>query len=377
MKKILKNTIFKCFSFINKFIPKKDNYILLYSANKGIMFNLLPLKKYLVDNGYLNGNKIICGIESKKYMEYDGCKYVTHCVAIFYYFFSKHVFYTAGQLPIKPSNNQMVMHLIHGMPFKSVGRLSNIQNGYEDYSSYFVVTSDIFKDVMVKCYGCGVENVIVNSEPMTDIFFQEYKKYDFGSFEKVILWVPTFRQSSYLGYNDSEVTDGLPLFEESDLMGLNEVLRNYNYRLIVKFHPFQNTGKCKQKNFSNLNIMSDEDLKKQNWNIYELLPQIDILLADYSSLFLQFLLLDKPMAFVMPDFDEYSKKRGFVFENPKDLMPGVKITTKKEFYNFLEDVSLGKDEYVLERKRVKKIMHKYSDDKSCERLVDFSKIKKC
>ena len=50
LKKVLKGTIFKGISLINNIIPKKDNYILLYSGNKGIGFNLLPLKEYLLEN---------------------------------------------------------------------------------------------------------------------------------------------------------------------------------------------------------------------------------------------------------------------------------------------------------------------------------------
>ena len=52
IKKILKSTVFKGISAVNKWCQKKDNLILLYSGNKGITYNLAPLLQYLIDNRY-------------------------------------------------------------------------------------------------------------------------------------------------------------------------------------------------------------------------------------------------------------------------------------------------------------------------------------
>lgn len=63
LKKSLKNSVFKVVSLLNNVVPKHNNYILLYSGNKGISFNLIPLRDYLLLNGYDTNNRIICGIE--------------------------------------------------------------------------------------------------------------------------------------------------------------------------------------------------------------------------------------------------------------------------------------------------------------------------
>ena len=42
---------------------------------------------------------------------------------------------------------------------------------------------------------------------MTDDLFKEHEKYNFGEYDKIILWMPTFRQSDYLNYNDSGLDD--------------------------------------------------------------------------------------------------------------------------------------------------------------------------
>lgn len=376
LKKVLKGTIFKGISLINNIIPKKDNYILLYSGNKGIGFNLLPLKEYLLENKFDNNNKIICGIEELKYKDNDNCIYVNHIKAILYFLRSKHVFYTAGQIPIKPSKKQIVLHLHHGSPFKTIGNLTKINNGDEMFFSKSMATGEVFRNVYSKAYLCREENILINSEPVTDVFFKKYKKYELGDYDKILLWTPTFRQSDYLGYNDSNKEEILPTFNEDDYNELNDNLKKYNYKLIVKLHPSQDLNKYNKLKFSNLEILSNDDFKKKNMEIYNLLPQVDVLISDYSSLFLQFLLLDKPIMFVVPDIEEYGEKRGFVFENPLDFMPGAIIKTKDEFYSYLDKLHSGEDDYIDKRKKVKKIVHEFCDGKSCERLIEFSKIRK-
>lgn len=376
LKKVLKSTVFRIISLVNKIIPKKNNYIMLYSGNKGIDFNLLPLKKYLIENRYNVNNKIICGIESMKYSVNDSCKYVNHFKSIFYFLHTKHVFYTAGQLPIKPSKDQIVIHLQHGTTFKTCGLLTKINNGDEMFFSKCVATSDIYKKIYSRAFNCKVDDVIINSEPVTDIFFNnKYKKYNLGEFSKVILWVPTFRQSDYLGYNDSDSEELLPLFCENDYEELNEFLKKLNFKLIVKIHPSQELTKYNKLRFSNLDILSSNDFKDSGMELYNLLPQIDLLLADYSSVFLQFLLIGKPIAFVVPDIEEYMRKRGTVFNNYDEIMAGEIIKNKKDFYKFFMDFSNGIDNYEILRKKAKEIIHKFDDGHSCERLIEYSRIK--
>lgn len=377
IKRILKSTVFRVLTTINKIVPKRNDTIILYSANKGITFNLQPLFNYLIENKYNTKYKIICGIESMKYKgeQYDNVYYVTHLRAIFLFMRSAHVFYTAGQIPIKPSDNQIVIHMNHGITdLKTVGALTKINNGDEYFFSYIIASSPIYVPIVAEEYLCSEDKVKIASEPMIDRILNPCNKYNFGGFKKVLLWTPTFRQSDYIGYDDSKQEELLPLFKENTYTELNEKLRKIDCLLLVKLHPEQNLIGYKQLIYSNLRIYNHEDFIKSGYNLYDLMAQVDGMLGDYSSTCFQFLLTDKPLAFVIPDFDEYSEKRGFVFENPKDYMPGWKIYTKQEFWNFLNDFSEGKDEYIEERLRIKNIIHFYQDGNSCERILKIGNI---
>jgi CDP-glycerol glycerophosphotransferase (TagB/SpsB family) len=93
-------------------------------------------------------------------------------------------------------------------------------------------------------------------------------------------------------------------------------------------------------------------LKKENVNLYELMAHTDALLSDYSSAAVDYLLLDKPMGFILTDFDEYEKARSWCYDNVKDYMPGHHIYTAEDLREFLADTAAGRDAYAEARAKV-------------------------
>lgn len=104
------------------------------------------------------------------------------------------------------------------------------------------------------------------------------------------------------------------------------------------------------------------------------MKQTDFLIADYSSVFLEYLLLDKPIGFAIPDYDEYKKKRGFIFENAQLYMPGYKMFKKHDLFDFLALIGAGIDEYKEERKAICDRIHQYKDGNNCKRCLELSDI---
>jgi CDP-glycerol glycerophosphotransferase (TagB/SpsB family) len=374
LKKVLKNTIFKAFSIINKFIPKDENIVLLYSANKGIQYSLIPLRDYLMKNGFDKKYRIVCGIENLKYRDNDGLEYISRTQAYKLFFKAKHVFYTTGQIPIKPSTNQCVIHLRHGNTnFKSSGKKTNIHNGDEFFFTYMAATSTYFKRIMSEEYGCQESNIIVVGDPLIDELLEaKFDKTSFSGFSKMMLWLPTFRKSDYLGYDDSTIEDSIPLFGSEEYKELNNELAKRNIKLIVKLHPAQNVVSSTTVHYSNLDVYTNDDFLATNYTLFGLMKQSDVLIGDYSSALMQYLVLDKPLAFVVPDIDEYVQKRGFVFKNPEEYMGGHIIKDKRKFYSFLDDITTNKDVYKEKRHKILHEMYEYTDNHNCERIVKLS-----
>ena len=376
LKNALKGSVFPVISFINKLLPKFDKRVLLYMPNKRFIYSLGPLKQYLLENGYDKRYKMSYGnlIFAK-----DGSvieKKFAMVRSMLYFMISRHVFYTAGQLPIKPSKKQIVFHLQHGnATFKPLGKLANIDNGDEYFFTYMAATSQLYVPIRAKEYECPESCVKIVGDAMADALLNAPRGvYDFSGFDKVLAWAPTFRNSELMGFKDSDLDTLIPLFDSQDYQELNKILVKYNIKLIVKLHPIQTAPKGTQRHFSHLSIFSNDEFVNSGYDWYTLIANSDGLIGDYSTVSMQYLLLDRPEAFVVPDIDDYAGNRGFVFENPEDYMGGHIIKTKEEFIQFLEDFASGKDIYHDKRHWVCDQIFKYKDANCCERVVKLSEM---
>ena len=138
-------------------------------------------------------------------------------------------------------------------------------------------------------------------------------------FKKVILLAPTFRE-----------TDSSDYFTQEEANKLNKVLKSEDYLLIIKTHPNE-TRWFLHEEYSNLQNIT----KVMNYDATDFTPFVDIVMTDYSSIYIDFLLTWKPVIFYQKDLDEYiNRERGLLY-NPED------VTTKETTaYNFKELVMI-------------------------------------
>ena len=346
MNHYLKTVLFKfktITSKINTIIPKNNKRIVLYS-NWGFRDNLRTLYQYLVDNGYQEEYEIICAsndfyhLEKEKYV-----KYVSIYRGLYYFLTSKYFFYSFGKYPIKPAPNQMVVNLWHGMPLKKIG---NLEEGLEnvDYNFFtkLVSSSDFFTPIMKAAFNATDEQMLLVGNIRNDELFK--KKQD-----KKIIWMPTYRNSK--NYHDSQ--DALIFsLKEDDFSKIEQLLSEYGYQLYIKLHPLEESRLQVQMNHSNIHLLTEEIISEQYWTLYTFLGTTSALITDYSSVFLDYYLLNRPVAFTINDYEEYKEKRGFVFEDVKSLMVGSVIRNSNDLLKFLEGLAQSEDEYEKERNEV-------------------------
>ena len=103
--------------------------------------------------------------------------------------------------------------------------------------------------------------------------------------------------------------------------------------------------------------------------VYTLLRNADALITDYSSVYFDYMLLDRPIAFATGDIDFYNEERGFIFENPKEYMPGMEIKNIYDVEKFIADTINGMDEFKEARHQVNEKVNYYKDGDSCERIA--------
>lgn len=94
------------------------------------------------------------------------------------------------------------------------------------------------------------------------------------------------------------------------------------------------------------------------------------MISDYSSIYFDFLLLDRPIMFLAPDLKEYENIRGFLL-NPYDFWtPGPKVSTQFQLENYITQMLSGEDVYSNERKKIREILFEYQGGNSSERVFN-------
>ena len=154
------------------------------------------------------------------------------------------------------------------------------------------------------------------------------KKGDF-----IVGYFPTFRDDEKKNVNCYE-----------DIINVSERLQKENIYIVTKMH-FAAGVPCKDVQLSNLiNLPPEAD-------VYNFISDIDVLITDYSSIYFDFLLLNKPIIFYCFDLDYYNcMDRGFLFDYEM-MTPGVKVYEQKVLVDKLLEVKANPMQFLYEKKR--------------------------
>lgn len=291
-------------------------------------------------------------------------------------FLSKYVFFTdAYGFARNCRQDQVRVQLWHGCGFKTRVNFVPCEHRYE----YNIVISNEYKKIHANIYGLRNDQVLITGYPKIDWLFhpileERLLRLGIPNSTKYIFWLPTFRsakkQLSQLNENTLSSDNGLPILNDTGkLSKLNDILNKANMVMIIKLHPFQNIESIHVDNLSNIVLLANEKLIKEDVQINQLLGWADALVSDYSSVAVDYLILDRPIAFTMDDVEKYSASRGFVFDNIHDWLPGKELFNAEDFYEFVKEIAVNEDVAREKRKMIRKRMHTYYDDKSSKRVL--------
>lgn len=346
MNKNLKTLFFKISdltSKLNTLIPKKRNRIVIYS-NWGFRDNIRTLYQYLVDNGYQDKYEIVCASNEFYHLKKDtSVRFVSIYRGLYYFLTSKYFFYSFGKYPIKPSRNQMVVNLWHGMPLKKIGNLeSGMENIDYNFFTKLVSSSDLFTPIMKAAFNANDQQMLLVGNIRNDELFEEEK-------DKNVIWMPTYRNSN--NYHDSQDAIIFSL-DDNEFRIINKLLLEYEYHLYIKLHPLEESQFKFKNNYSNIHMLSEETISQNYGTLYKFLGTTSALITDYSSVFLDYYLLNRPVAFTINDYEEYKENRGFVFDDVKSLMAGPIVSNLDDLLVFLNSVMMSEDEFYFERNEI-------------------------
>jgi len=290
---------------------------------------------------------------------------------------SKYIFFTdAYGFARNARKDQVRIQLWHGCGFKTRVNFVPCDRRYE----YNIVIGEIYKKIHANIYGLRDEQVLVTGYPKTDWLFEELPNEKIEHLgipmaKKYIFWLPTFRNAkaelNHLTEESLYSETGLPILDSFDKLDIvNSFLAAHNTLIIVKLHPFQDKSAIRIEKMTNIILLENEQLVDCDLQINQLLTVADALISDYSSAAVDFLLLNRPIAFTLDDVLEYENSRGFVFENIRDWLPGEEIVDFRDYLGFLREIVEGEDSSKDKREKLLSKMHLYKDGNSCQRVLE-------
>lgn len=172
------------------------------------------------------------------------------------------------------------------------------------------------------------------------------------SSDYIISWLPTHRLHSSINI--------LKLFDDYsfDNMKFRNLLEHYHAKLIIKPHFIENH--VVYNKFANCkNIIIYEHIDP-----YPLMRYTDVLITDYSSIFFDYLLLNRPVIFTPFDYKDYLTNNATLYYEYNQVTPGPKCSDWKEVFKHLE-TTLNRikegtvDPYVHERMEICRLFNDY------------------
>ena len=224
---------------------------------------------------------------------------------------------------------------------------------------------------MRKCVVTGqprLDNVVASEGKriLSRLFSSDFSRYD-----KVFFFAPSVRANTFMSAGKLFADNIFRLEDYSDTE-LFDFLTSNNAAIVYKFHP------AEQKSFANMSFIlnehcyqiSDKMLFESDVRYTDILNAFDVLITDYSTIAFDFLLLDRPIVYLVPDYEKYAKGQGFVFHNIEDYMPGKKAKSFAELLFALKESIFAPKLYSEQRAFVIRQRFDYTDGKSAKRVYD-------
>lgn len=297
---------------------------------------------------------------------------------------AEHLFVDAFEfgdyLPAFCWQGKSIIQLWHGSPLKKIGLPEAYSPRDMDpakrkwlvdrYSGYRAVVSPspLYNRIFTMAF--ETQQVWMTGYPRTDVLLREPRPEDalfvdsaYAALQtmdkriRLAVFMPTFRDQSV----------SVLLREGMDWVAFNSFLRQHHVLLAVKLHPGDRQGMALFERQSFTNIIPLDPAS----DVYPILRLSAMLISDYSSIVADYLLLDKPVVFFMPDFAEYMSQTREFFFDPLLMCPGEVCTTLTELASGIEHVlEDGGARFASDRELVKRLTNSHQDGRSCERILE-------
>lgn len=207
---------------------------------------------------------------------------------------------------------QVFINTWHGIPLKTLGLdtpqpLTASLNTQRNFNQATVIpmSSRWTAEKIVGSYGAGLamERVFEIGSPRIDLMLNAdvdkiRKHLEVPSDKKIILYAPTWRGA--IGSVSKNIKEQIEAIKTIQYTTSNE------YILYVSLHHLTRNSLGRLP--AGISYVPDDI------DICEFLSLVDVLVSDYSSIFIDYLVLDRPIVLHVPDLEVYKEERGLLLD---------------------------------------------------------------
>lgn len=271
----------------------------------------------------------------------------------------------------KSRSDQVTIYLDHGSCLKSVRGVYSMSQNLD----YALVQAPAFANVTRYEHSMSDDTILAPlGYPRNDDFFGD-APLDRATlfsvpFRKLIVWYPTFRQHKNGKVAVSDIT--LPLIHDAEAAArINACAKENGVLVVLKPHFAQDTSYIRKADLSNLVFIDDSFFPKHGIRPYQFLHMSDGLITDYSSVYYDYLLQDKPVALTWEDYEQYKEANGFAVDTDIFCAGGEKVYTAEELCGFIRRVANDEDVLRQQRIAVRDLTNAYADGNSAQRVAQW------
>jgi len=191
----------------------------------------------------------------------------------------------------------------------------------------------IFTPIFKRAFRLNNGSIVKSGSPRTDIFFDKslaakhldtYPNIVTAKDDKLktFLYMPTFRDVG----GDFFVSAGF----DFDL--LNKTMAEIKGVFYIKVHPNAGLDGFCLDEYKNIKVVP------ASTDPYPLMSYVDVLITDYSSIYIDFLLLDKPILFFAFDLPHYLASCRDMYFDYEEVTPGKRATDFQQLLASLDEV---------------------------------------
>ena len=247
-----------------------------------------------------------------------------------YLFFlrARWVFYSHGLYGFaRSSHRRTVVCLWHGMPIKNIGALQGeVPARFLPFGDVHVASSAFFRYVIACAFRVPPGRVHVTGLPRCDVLMMpnlaEFSRQDvrarlgLPSAQKLVLWLPTFRQSQReAAVGSSRARSFLDDVPAQLLRDLGAAAAAHNCRVVIKLHPKDSLNqRGSQAPETGIDVLGQQQWSALGLPLYDVLAAADGLISDVSSVLVDFLPMGRPIGLLGYDAATYNRQLSFPIE---------------------------------------------------------------